>query len=123
MVQVDNLKPRTGGGGGPEFEGWMLYVTETQSNPKNISLRQWAKDHNLISDTSNSGDVGTTETLPVDTSIGGLSAIKWSVSGGDAANDLYLVKKSTGVILIVAHDNFGRDTETVKKILSTFKFK
>ncbi len=122
VVQVDNLHPRTGGGGGPEFEGWMIYVSELQPNPKNIPLRQWAKEHELFLDPVMAKEVGSTETPPVDTNINKLSAIKWTMSGGDGSLDYYLVKRSSGITLITVHDNYGEDTKTTNQILSTFRF-
>lgn len=110
-IQIENLKPRTGGGGGPEVEGWFMTISETQSNANNLTLTQWAREKNLI-----------TGIVTTNTSIGGQPAIHWNTTGGDVQLSYYLIKRNTGMTLILINDNSFKNQKIIDQIFSTIKF-
>ena len=114
-VQIDNLMPCTGKTCG----GWLIIVSETQPNTANTPLRQWAIEKHLTSDLL----LKQGNQTPInDTTIGGQPTIRWNTTGGDASLTYYLIKRDTGMTLIVVNDVTSENTKIIDQILSTFKF-
>ncbi len=112
-VQIDNLQPCVGKACG----GWLIIISETQPNPDNLTLKQWAKNKSLISDLLiQQGN----QTLATETKIGEQPAIYWTTSGGDSQLAYYLIKRIQGVTLLII--NPSSKNETIDQILSTFQF-
>ncbi len=112
-VEIQNLSPRTSGGGGPEVEGWIMIFSETQDNSRFESLRQWALEKNLI----------TNQTIQ-DTKIGSKDAITWKTSGGDANLTNYLVYRGQGdkITYIVINNDGTKGDSDIVQILSSITF-
>lgn len=112
-IQVDNLGPCAG----KACSGWLIFVSETQPNPDNLTLKDWAKSKQIIKQVLIDQGNATT---PVDTTLGGLPAVRWTTTGGDVSLTFYLVKRTNGNTLITINPQ-GNEIIT-DQILSTFKF-
>lgn len=118
--QFQFSEPRGRGGGGPLSVGWLIIVSETQPNPKNLTLREWGKEKQIIYGKDNAID--PKYITIANTDLGGLPAISWKNSGGDGNITNYLVKRTNGITLVVTNIDSSLYQKNVDQILSTFKF-
>lgn len=111
-------EPRKGGGGGPFETGWSIFISKTQANPRNLTLREWGKEKEIIYGKDNAIDPKYINIK--DTFLGRLPAISWEINGGDLSATEYLVKRANGVTFITVSGYMYE--KITNQILSTFKF-